>query len=139
MKEGEVGFVKHLGNVKFIEKSNLRVEVKNKREEAQIKGTDEYQIMEIVEEQKSLYEQAREKIVKEYDQEKERKDKVLDSCNSIYHSLLIACSGKFQRFSTFLTCCILVVSSSTERTIIAAERSHINQDSAGQARTSQNI
>jgi hypothetical protein len=117
----------------------LRVEVKNKREEAQIKGTDEYQIMEIVEEQRSLYEQASQQIVKQYDQEKERKDKVLDSCNYIYHYLLIACSGELQRFSAFLTCCILVVSSSIERTIIAAERSRINKGSAGKARTYQNI
>jgi hypothetical protein len=42
MKEGETGFVKHVGQVKYIEKSNLKIEVNNKRSEAQIKDTDEY-------------------------------------------------------------------------------------------------
>lgn len=39
--EGEVAFVPHVGNVKFIEKSNLKIEIQSKRSEAQVKDTDE--------------------------------------------------------------------------------------------------
>ena len=31
MKEGETGFVKHVGQVKYIDKSNLKVDVTSKR------------------------------------------------------------------------------------------------------------
>ena len=45
--------MKHVGQVKYIEKSNLKVEVKskNKRSEAQIRDTDEHQLKVLVEEQ----------------------------------------------------------------------------------------
>jgi len=46
---GQVGFVKHVGQVKYIEKSNLKVEVKNKRTESQIAETDEFQLKVLVE------------------------------------------------------------------------------------------
>ncbi len=42
--EGEVAFVPHVGNVKFIEKSNLKIEIQSKRSEAQVKDTDEYKL-----------------------------------------------------------------------------------------------
>jgi hypothetical protein len=34
------GFIPHVGPVKFIQGSNLKIEVQSKRSEAQIKGTD---------------------------------------------------------------------------------------------------
>ena len=48
--EGEVAFVPHVGHVKFIEKSNLKIEIKSKRSESQVKDTDEYRLKEVVEE-----------------------------------------------------------------------------------------
>jgi hypothetical protein len=53
MKEG---FVPHVGPVKFIQGSNLKIEVQSKRSEAQIKGTDFYKLNEIIAKQKELYE-----------------------------------------------------------------------------------
>jgi len=46
--EGEVAFVQRVGNVKFIEKSNLKIEIQSKRSESQVKDTDEYKLMEVV-------------------------------------------------------------------------------------------
>jgi hypothetical protein len=48
--EGEVAFVPHVGHVKFIEKSNLKIDIKSKRSESQVKNTDEYQLKEVIEE-----------------------------------------------------------------------------------------
>lgn len=44
VNEGDTGFVKHVGQVKYINKSNLTVEVTGKRQETQIRGTDEYDL-----------------------------------------------------------------------------------------------
>ena len=38
------GFVAHVGPVKFIQGSNLKIEVQSKRTEAQIQGTDQYRL-----------------------------------------------------------------------------------------------
>jgi hypothetical protein len=45
MKPGETGFIKHLGQVKYIEKSNLKIEVPSKRAEAMTKDTDEHKLL----------------------------------------------------------------------------------------------
>jgi len=41
---GQEGFVKHVGPVKYIEKSNVAVEIKGKRTQAQCADTDEFQL-----------------------------------------------------------------------------------------------
>jgi hypothetical protein len=41
---GQEGFVRHVGPVKFIEKSNVQVEIKGKRTQAQCADTDEFQL-----------------------------------------------------------------------------------------------
>jgi hypothetical protein len=53
--EGEVAFVPRVGNVKFIEKSNLKIEIQSKRSESQVKDTDEYKLMEVVNFQRKSY------------------------------------------------------------------------------------
>ena len=49
MREGEVGFVRHVGQVKYIDKGNLKVELPDKACESRIKGTNEYQLHVLVE------------------------------------------------------------------------------------------
>jgi hypothetical protein len=45
-----------VGPVKYIDGSKLKIEVQSRRSEAQIRGTDQYKLQEIVEKQKDLYE-----------------------------------------------------------------------------------
>lgn len=56
--EGEVAFVPHVGNVKFIEKSNLKIEIQSKRSETQVKDTDEYKLKEVIDLQRNIYMEA---------------------------------------------------------------------------------
>ena len=72
------GFVPHVGPVKFIEGSNLKIEVQSKRSEAQIRGTDFYKLNEIVERQKDLYDKLVRQTTEDFDQEQSKKDRILD-------------------------------------------------------------
>jgi len=72
------GFIPHVGPVKFIQGSNLKIEVQSKRSEAQIKGTDQYKLNEIIEKQKELYEGLVRQTQGEFEQEQGRRDRILD-------------------------------------------------------------
>jgi hypothetical protein len=78
------GFVPHVGPVKFIEGSNLKIEVQSKRSEGQIKGTDYYKINEIIEKQKELYEKLVNRTKEDFEQEQNKKDSVLDQRKSFF-------------------------------------------------------
>ncbi len=85
---GQVGFVKHVGDVKYIEKSNLKVEVKNQRTRAQIADTDEFQLKVLVEDQvtacrliyiqREMFEQLVQETRNKFKEENARRDCLLD-------------------------------------------------------------
>ncbi|TNV84106.1 hypothetical protein FGO68_gene4828 [Halteria grandinella] len=87
MKPGETGFVKHVGQVKYIEKSNLKIEVQSKRAEAQTKDTDEYKLKELVEDQKVLFENLCHQMKGECEKEKHRKTQLLDNLDAFHDDL----------------------------------------------------
>ena len=69
----------HVGHVKFIEKSNLKIEIKSKRSESQVKDTDEYRLREVVEEQRKRYVEAIAECDQKLNQEQLMRDRILDS------------------------------------------------------------
>ncbi len=82
MGEGEVAFVPHVGNVKFIEKSNLKIEIQSKRSEAQVKDTDEYKLKEVIDLQRNIYIEAVAQCDSKWKKEQEQRDKILDQRKS---------------------------------------------------------
>jgi hypothetical protein len=72
------GFVPHVGPVKYIDGSKLKIEVQSRRSEAQVRGTDQYKLQEIVEKQKDLYEKLVRQAQEEFDSEQGKRNRVLD-------------------------------------------------------------
>ena len=76
--EGEVAFVPHVGNVKFIDKSNLKIDIKSRRSESQVKDTDEHRLQEVVHEQASRYQEAIAQCEVKMGGEQQARDRILD-------------------------------------------------------------
>ena len=68
----------HVGPVKYIDGSKLKIEVQSRRSEAQVRGTDQYKLQEIVEKQKDLYEKLARQSQEEFESEQGKRDRVLD-------------------------------------------------------------
>ena len=68
----------HVGPVKYIYGSKLKIEVQSRRSEAQVRGTDQYKLQEIVEKQKDLYEKLVRQSQEDFEDEQGKRDRVID-------------------------------------------------------------
>eukprot|EP00347_Sterkiella_histriomuscorum_P011667 403371574 len=79
--ESEKGFVKHLGNVNYIEKGSLKVNIVKTQKDEQEKNKDKYSLKTIGEIQGQNLKELQIQVRETYQTQKQTKDDILDKCN----------------------------------------------------------